>query len=145
MGWGKYCSVECRHKSQFKGKFFRCEICDKQTYRMPSKIKHSKSGKFFCSKSCQTKWRNSVFVEDKHPNWTNGEKSYRNIMIKNGMVNKCHYCGLEDKRVLMVHHIDHNRQNNQKSNLISLCFNCHYLIHHDKEAESIFKKANCLS
>jgi len=31
---------------------------------------------------------------------------------------------------LIVHHIDKNRNNNGIENLIWLCQNCHYLVHH---------------
>lgn len=41
---------------------------------------------------------------------------------------KCQYCGLLEsnhKRELCVHHIDYNKENNKKSNLITLCIPCH--------------------
>jgi 5-methylcytosine-specific restriction endonuclease McrA len=44
----------------------------------------------------------------------------------------CGRCKLVDKRVLAVHHKDKNRENNALSNLMWLCHNCHYLVHHDK-------------
>jgi len=44
----------------------------------------------------------------------------------------CSKCGFEDKRVLVIHHKDYNRKNNNINNLIWLCRNCHYLIHDRK-------------
>jgi len=32
-----------------------------------------------------------------------------------------------------VHHIDGNIKNNQKKNLLVICPNCHFLIHHPKK------------
>ncbi len=138
-GWGKYCSIKCRNKSQIKGKTIKCKACGKSIFRSLAQLRHSKSGESFCSKSCYYKKRNSFYAEDKHPRWTNGESSYRDIMIRNGLVKKCARCNLEDTRILVVHHIDHNRKNNNKSNLISVCHNCHYLIHYDKDIEDNFK------
>lgn len=139
-GWGRYCSIDCQSKSQRKGKEVICHICGKKTYRRLSKLRHSQSGYYFCSKSCQTKWRNSYFIEEKHPNWINGISSYRNILRRNGIIPVCTCCKLTDERVLIVHHIDHNRQNNQKTNLLWVCLNCHYLIHHDKELDESVRK-----
>ncbi|HLD49526.1 MAG TPA: HNH endonuclease signature motif containing protein [archaeon] len=43
--------------------------------------------------------------------------------------NKCEKCGISDKRVLCVHHLDRNRDNNKEENLQTLCFNCHRITH----------------
>ncbi len=139
LGWGKYCSTICRAKGQLKGKDFFCEICNKEFYRSPSKIKHSKGGHFFCSKSCQIIWRNSFFSGEKHPNWTGGITIYREILQRSQREQRCVSCGSMDKRVLIAHHIDHNRKNNDLENLIWVCLNCHHLIHHFKEVEMSLK------
>jgi predicted HNH restriction endonuclease len=31
--------------------------------------------------------------------------------------------------MLIVHHVDENRSNNDPENLIWLCYNCHHLVH----------------
>lgn len=49
-------------------------------------------------------------------------------VIRNRDKRKCQLCEkteLENKAKLSVHHIDYNKQNNNLSNLISLCVNCH--------------------
>lgn len=138
-GLGKYCSISCRNKSQLLGKNVFCFICKKEIHRSPQEIKHSKSGRFFCSKSCQTMWKNSSRLGEKHPNWTGGGSIYREILIRTGKKQICTFCHLEDERVLAAHHIDHNRKNNVASNLTWLCWNCHYLIHHDENLENILK------
>lgn len=53
-GWGKYCSIKCRSNAQLLGKAVLCSTCNKEIYRSPKLLVRSKSGKFFCSKSCQT-------------------------------------------------------------------------------------------
>lgn len=140
IGWGKYCSIICRSKSQMKGKKFSCNVCGKQIYRSPKQIIHSKSRLYFCSKKCQTFWRNRFFVGEKHINWINGEYSYREILKRAHIDKVCKLCGIDNKLILNVHHIDHNRQNNHISNLIWLCFNCHFLVHHDHRSEKSLQK-----
>jgi 5-methylcytosine-specific restriction endonuclease McrA len=59
-------------------------------------------------------------------------------MLRSGPEPVCRHCGLTDARVLSVHHLDSNRSNNRLDNLIWLCHNCHYLIHHhDDEREAL--------
>ncbi len=132
-GWGKYCSNECHHKAQLKGKFVYCNTCKKKIWRKPLHLKRSKSGKFFCSKSCQTLWRNKVYSGPNHPLWKGGEhQEYRTILIRSGIEPRCKLCGHKDKRVLVVHHRDKKRNNNILKNLIWLCLNCHHLVHNYK-------------
>lgn len=135
LGWGKYCSIKCRSKSQFKGKNVNCFICGKEIYRSLRMISRAKSGKWFCSKLCQTIWRNGVFVEEKSTRFVNGESAYRRILIRSGKGRVCVLCGINNERVLNAHHKDHNRENNKIDNLVWLCFNCHFLVHHDKELD----------
>lgn len=138
-GWGKYCSISCRSKSQLNGKNLKCFVCNKTIYRTKTSIKKSKSNKFFCSKKCQTKWRNSIFIEDKHSNWTSGVSSYKHI-LKRHIKPKCVLCGTNDNRVLICHHVDHNRYNNKINNLTWLCCNCHQIVHKDALVDDRIKK-----
>lgn len=139
IGWGKYCSQTCRTEAQLLGKKVECFICKKKIYRSRAQIKHSKSGNFFCSKACQTQWRNSYFSEELHPNWISGINAYRRILLRSGVDRTCAICGITDLRILVTHHIDHNRKNNDLLNLTWLCLNCHYLVHHDKNLEDKLK------
>jgi hypothetical protein len=133
VGWGKYCSKKCQFNGQKTGSSLVCHLCKKPIYRTLKSIARSKSGAFFCSKSCQTIWRNEQYRGDKHLNWTGGKASYRTALLRSGQKPVCAKCTLDDKRVLAVHHKDKNRWNNDLSNLIWLCHNCHYLVHHDKK------------
>lgn len=133
-GWGKYCSILCRTKSQYKGKNVECFICQKNIYRSPKSLKGSISNKFFCSKTCQTIWRNQIlFSGENHANWKHGKSACRRILKASGKKQVCSLCKTSDIRVLAVHHKDKNRKNNKVNNLIWLCHNCHYLIHHYKD------------
>jgi len=140
LGYGKYCSIKCRSKSQEKGKFVECALCSKSVWKMLKALKHSKSGKYFCTKSCQTKWRNNYFSGDKHFLWKGGQSIYRKKLLRTNIKPVCRRCDIEDVRLLAVHHIDKNRKNNNLENLTWLCHNCHYLIHHDKIEFKRFNK-----
>lgn len=129
LGWGKYCSNKCRSRGSRKGKYVICEICGKEAWKMPKDLRGSKSGKFFCGKSCQTKWRNVKYSGPNHPLWRGGEFTYYRIMKESKIPSKCKLCGQEDKRALIIHHKDCNRKNYNINNLAWLCRNCHYLVH----------------
>ncbi len=129
-GWGKYCSRECQFADMHNGQTFACATCGNSVYRTPKEQRSSRSGRFYCNKSCFAKWKNKLwaFGED-HFNWKDGEASYRNAMLRSKKKPQCSGCKNNELRVLVVHHIDENRKNNDLKNLQWLCRNCHYLIH----------------
>lgn len=74
---------------------------------------------------------------ENHYNWKGG-KSFEPYGLKfdNELKNEirkrdnfmCQECGFSEKDLgykLDVHHIDYNKQNNNKNNLVSLCRSCH--------------------
>ena len=135
-GWAKYCSKNCQYKAQSTGSILPCNTCGKLTYRTQTDQRRSRSQQYFCSKSCQTIWRNTQYSGDKHSNWTTGESSYRKILSRVDAPKIGGKCKTSDSRILAVHHKDKNRNNNSVINLMWLCHNCHYLVHHYEE-ESI--------
>lgn len=141
MGWGKFCSSACHHVSMRTGKMVKCNECKIKVYKNNTELSRSKSNKFFCSKSCQTKWRNKYFSGNKHANWVQGESTYRKVLIGSDEEQICNRCRTTDTRVLVAHHIDHNRKNYDIKNLMWLCRNCHFLIHYDKLEESNLLKS----
>ncbi|HCR42061.1 TPA: hypothetical protein DIV45_01695 [Patescibacteria group bacterium] len=138
IGWGKYCSIECRSKAQFNGSNLKCANCGVSVYRTPASIKRSVSGQFFCSKSCHCVWENTNSrVAERSPRWQGGQNIYRLIMDRAGIVKACNECGIQDKRVLEVHHKDRDRNNNQLSNLVWLCCNCHRIKHSEHKKDMV--------
>lgn len=137
-GYGKYCSRKCHHTSMEQREIVSCGICGIKIDKKYSCLKKSKSGKFFCSKSCQTVWRNKMFSGEAHVLWKGGESTYRDKIWRGRGEKMCKRCGLNDKRVLAVHHIDRNRKNSSMDNLVLLCHNCHVLIHKNKTEDRAF-------
>lgn len=124
-----YCLEDCQHEARKDGTVFSCFICHKEIYRPQKAIEKNVSKKFFCSQKCCMLWQNSEFVREKHPNWKGGKSSYRGTLTKQDSHPFCKACLKDDKRILVVHHIDQNRKNNSLENLVWLCHNCHHLIH----------------
>ena len=130
IGWSRYCSIACRTQSQFNGKHLKCDYCGKPVYRSLGDLKKSSSKKFFCNRSCHCSWENVHRRNmENSPNWNGGEAIYRAIMDRTGLQKECVECKIKDKRLLIVHHKDKNRKNNDVENLEYLCRNCHYLVH----------------
>lgn len=130
-GWGIYCPRNCKNiGTRVRHKSF-CFICNKELLKTETQLRHSKSGKFFCDKSCQAKWRNTEFVGPKHANFKDGKNSYQSILKRYKIKQICNYCREKDIRVIVTHHIDENRKNNNMKNLVWLCHNCHSLVHYD--------------
>ena len=129
--------MPCKREGQRNGVMKNCFICNKEVYRTPKSFRSSKSKKYFCNKKCQTLWRNSiVYIGKAHPNWKGGAYTYRALLLRAKVPQVCQLCKMRDKRILAVHHIDHNHKNNILTNLAWLCPNCHFLVHHDiKERE----------
>ena len=138
IGQAKYCSRTCMRIGSKTGKVMKCHSCGKEVYKTKKALRLSKSKTYFCTKSCQTKWRNSVFVGPLHANWKDGRHSYKSVMLRYKIPKVCGICKTKDSRVLAVHHIDRDKKNSSISNLAWLCHNCHFLLHHYKDIEKKF-------
>ena len=132
-GWSVYCCRACLSQGRLKGQIHQCAYCGKDVYRAQGRIKKSSCRLFFCTKNCRCSWANTQRAREKHPNWKGGESTYRDAMFRSGPEPTCRRCGLTDQRVLSVHHLDEDRSNNRLENLMWLCHNCHYLIHHHED------------
>lgn len=82
-----------------------------------------------CSRSCSNTYFRSG---TNNGNFISGTTTYREKALKKyGAI--CNRCGYSDNiAAIVVHHIDHNRENSADSNLEVLCANCH-AIHHYQE------------
>ena len=126
-----YCSRECARSKQKNNIDCVCSQCGIKFQRPVSKTKCSKSGLYFCSRQCKDKAQRIGGIKEimpPHYGTGEGEWSYREFFKKEEFVcARCEYdefsCGVS------IHHIDHNRRNNDKSNLVPLCMPCHIALH----------------
>ncbi len=128
-----YCSRFCSEKGRKKGKIIECCVCKKLVYKKLKDLNLSKSGKYFCSHVCCNIWVGEQQRAENHPNWASGKASYKKLLIRTDSLKECVLCKKNDIRILCVHHLDKNRENNKIKNLIWLCRNCHFLVHNYKK------------
>lgn len=105
------------------GKVYKCAYCGKEVYRRQSDKDKNISGYFYCSMECGNKHKNQLRKESGE--WNDSVFTYRDRAMDT-YEHKCIVCGWnEDERILEVHHIDSDRDNNNIENLCILCPNCH--------------------
>ena len=131
-GHGKYCTQDCAHKSRTK-KVHKpnniCAQCGNHFYRQQSHLLKSKSGLFFCGRECKNKAQRIDGMREIHPAHYNGSAVYRDRALR---LHKhiCVGCGYRKSiKVLLVHHINWSRKNNEVTNLAVVCPTCHKEIH----------------
>ena len=126
-GRGKFCSLKCNGAWQSanrpkKEPNVECAHCGTAFYKSESKRKKSKSGLFFCTKSCKdiTQRIGGLVVPSHYGT------HYTTICFMHHK-KECVVCG-EDK-VVAVHHYDENHDNNDPNNLVPLCPTHHQYVH----------------
>lgn len=148
-GFGKFCSRKCAGASRkgvsIKEKIpnTKCAYCGNLFYKVASR--QSSSSLYFCCrehKDLGQKLQNDIkdiwpthygmtekdgrLVPRDNPNI---RTHYRTTALEMGL-NECERCGYDKyPAILHVHHKDHNRSNNEPSNLEILCPRCH-VVHH---------------
>ena len=122
----KYCSIDCANKSR------RGDANPSKRPEVREKIRKSKQKEWADKRSKyhtmvrnwtpESKMKLSLMKTlDKPTKWT-----FRKYALKH-FPNECYLCG--DNGRLIVHHKDHNRENNTIENLSILCFSCHNILH----------------
>ncbi len=108
-----------------------CKQCKKIFFVINSRINAK-----CCSKKCLNQFQ-KTFIREKSNNWRNGASfkpygyKFNNVLKEQIRERDSRVCQICDKteevngRKLDIHHINYNKQNNNKDNLISLCHICH--------------------
>jgi len=124
-----YCSLICARSGSKKWITTTCAQCKLPFELVVSKIKKSKSGLHFCSKVCKDKaQRLGGIVEVLPSHYGTSVLNYRRLFEEVEL--SCKRCGYDEfKSSVDIHHIDENRHNNNKENLMPLCKNCHQGLH----------------
>lgn len=126
MNNGKYHTEEYKRKQAEKndrlfGPIVKhtkvCECCGSTFYiegRLKSKAVQQAR---FCSRAC---------ANNRQAWWNDNATHYRTIAFQNWK-QECAICGFD--KIVAVHHIDENHDNNDPHNLIPLCPNHHEMVH----------------
>lgn len=133
------CSVKCSIETRKTQVQVECYVCKKELWRRPCKL-NNKSGLQFCSRTCkefaQSLRGGCKQVQPSHYGTGNGISRYRNATLT--PESKC-ACGVTHKFLLVVHHRDGDRNNNDPTNLEVTCFNCHAMRHLKKDSDGEWK------
>lgn len=131
----KFCSKNCYVLWENSEIFeeLTCATCSKKFSSLKSKAINSKSGFRFCSRDCKnTAQRIGGIKEIMPPHYGIGPTPYRKI-YKNAFPTdklQCVRCGYSEFECgIDIHHLDCNKNNNCKNNLIALCSPCHRALH----------------
>lgn len=118
-GWCNW----CYRKTRWNRKLIICKRCERSI---------SMHAKGLCA-GCY----NSVFHIEKVKE--HNTRKYHNVDMEtyNKTTKKCIICGFD--KIVDLHHLDFNHQNNSENNLIGLCPNHHKLIHDRRFRKEIFK------
>jgi len=135
-GHARYCSRSCCAKYNVRLAFHEpntnCAYCDKKFWCRNAINKYgSKSGLRFCCREHKDLAQRIGGIEAIQPAHYKGSPESSDYRVKafRLLPYKCNRCNYDQKRILVVHHIDHDRSNNDISNLEILCPNCHAIEH----------------
>lgn len=121
----KYCSRACTWKANQKNvptTVVNCARCGGECVREARELK--RRSVFYCSRNCQ-----SEAITKEMP-LTNTWAGVRTWFSRKNRMSECSACGYDEHpKILVIHHKDRNRSNNNLSNLIVLCPNCHAVEH----------------
>lgn len=127
----KYCCTTCAQLASRKRVAIHCDWCGKKFEVPIGKLKRSKKGLHFCSRSCKDLAQRIGGLNKLHPphygTGTGEGTNYREQAFRIYGA-RCSSCGYsEDPRMLDVHHVDSDRTNNNLRNWQVLCVWCHAL------------------
>lgn len=142
----------------------RCSNCKKDIYKRPAQIKRTSGRVFCsmacygiscrkelpclvcgtlilgglnkktCSRVCANKHRTGIQYKINRPKDKVKSQKYLKVRLLEIRGKKCERCEYSKHEILQVHHIDRNRSNNDLSNLLLICPNCHYEEHHKRKS-----------
>ncbi len=94
-----------------------CDCCSKEFIWEGRQYTKSFEKAKFCNRSCSN---------NRQSWWKDNSTHYRTIALQHWK-KECSICGFD--KIVAIHHIDENKQNNDPNNLIPLCPNHHEMVH----------------
>jgi intein/homing endonuclease len=141
------CSKKCSGLIKRNRKELVCSNCNKAIERTPALTNNTN----FCSKECQNEFHRYRMKGKNNPRWEGGITNEEYPFEWNSKVRKqikerdnytCCKCGLKKKGnniKLDVHHINKDKNNCNKDNLITLCHTCHMKYHAQTQGKIYLK------
>lgn len=122
----KCCSKQCSSNLiKSRRVSVTCSNCGTKILKQPSDLVNSKTGNYFCNRKCKEKYQSENgkdFTGVFSPAVAQA-KHKRQIV-------ECEKCGYNEyPEILVIHHKDGDRSNNNSDNWIVLCQNCHAIEH----------------
>lgn len=135
-GRARFCSLSCSGKAgnalKPRGKnpahwvTVSCATCGTDFEKKLSSLANSKSGLYFCCRSHKDQAQRLGGIEEIMPPHYGSKSTVTSKDYSFARTSVCQRCGYGDHpEILHVHHINRDRTNNDPSNLICLCPNCH--------------------
>ena len=123
----KFCNSKCVSNYQKDAKLFN------RDYERRNHIAKSRENSPFCRGEFINTWRDGACTEKYPIEFDKNLKDFVKITH-----DKCFIC--DNKKDLVIHHIDHDKSNISLTNLMTLCRSCHGKIHSIKEFDSFWKE-----
>ncbi len=116
-----------------------CTTCYKKLLWKPKKqiCKRCKREMVLHAKGLCPGCYNFVFHLEKNKKWNKEKYHGIGLEIYKKITKKCAICGFD--KIVELHHLDENKKNNDKENLVGLCPNHHKMFHNSKFREEITK------
>jgi len=112
----EFCSKKCNSYSKRIKK--NCQVCSKQLFVVKSRVSRNNCENIYCSRKCY----NMRFGQVKK---LKRQTKYFDTLLNESSCK----CGVTEKYLLTIHHIDGNIHNNSRSNHEVVCANCHIKRH----------------
>ncbi len=123
----KFCSKVCAAKARIRRVAVACANCGCTVLKKPSALKNCRHGLFFCGRPCKEKAQSigGSCPEIRPAHY--GPGSYRSRALRKGQ--RCVDCNEQRLYVLLAHHKDGDRTNDEDDNLEIVCGTCHIKRH----------------
>lgn len=119
----KFCSRKCFYESlRDQRPKHQCSNCSKEI--QTTKYRETRNEEYYCSKECYNNRRKKNLKRLKR------STKFYNDLLENSSCK----CGISEKFLLQIHHIDGDRNNNNSNNLEIVCANCHVRRHLIKDS-----------
>ena len=110
-----------------------CEKCEKPFSVKEREKLHPEKEKYFCSRSCA----NSTGGKAKAQKYHSDDVAYYRTVAFRHHEKKCVVCG--ENKIVAVHHLNENHEDNDPKNLLPICPTHHQYIHSRYKCEIIDK------